>query len=80
MVKQGGFTEWREVVCEGDITRDLVRKVQQALISRGYDVGTAGADNRMGAATKAALVKFQKENGLPVGQLDTETMRALGIN
>ena len=80
LVKQGGFTEWREVVCEKDVTRDLVRKVQQALISRGYDVGSAGADNRMGAATKAALVKFQKDNGLPVGQLDTETMRALGIN
>jgi len=33
----------------------------------------------MGARTKAALVKFQKENGLPVGQLDFETLKALGI-
>jgi len=80
LVKPGGFTEWREVVCEADITEDLVQRVQSALISRGYNVGTAGADNKMGAATKSALVKFQKENNLPiVGQLDVATLRALGI-
>jgi outer membrane protein OmpA-like peptidoglycan-associated protein len=79
LVKPGGFTEWREVVCEADITQDLVRSVQSALISRGYSVGSAGADNQMGAATKAALVKFQKDNNLPVGQLDIETLRALGV-
>ncbi|MBT8189084.1 MAG: OmpA family protein, partial [Bacteroidia bacterium] len=79
LVKAGGFTEWREVVCDADITSELVRSVQSALIERGYNVGSAGADNVMGAATKSALVKFQKDNGLPVGQLDFETLRALGI-
>ena len=79
LVKAGGFTEWREVVCGDDITADLVRRVQSALISRGYDVGNAGADNVLGAATKAALVKFQRDNGLPVGQMDFETLKALGV-
>ena len=79
LVKAGGFTEWREVVCDSDITPDLYRRVQQALIDRGYNVGSAGADGRIGAATKAALVKFQRDNGLPVGQLDFETLRALGV-
>ena len=79
LVKKGGFSEWREVVCDADITSDLVRRVQSALMSRGFDVGTAGADNVMGAATKAALVKFQKENNLPVGQLDLETLKVLGV-
>ncbi len=80
LVKPGGFTEWREVVCGNDITSALVRQVQQALMSRGYDVGTAGADNVMGRDTKAALIKFQKDNGLPVGNLDFETLKKLGIN
>jgi hypothetical protein len=79
LVKPGGFTEWKEVVCESDITSDLVRRVQNALISRGYDIGSSGADNRLGASSKAALVKFQKDNGLPIGSLDFETLRALGI-
>jgi hypothetical protein len=34
----------------------------------------------MGAKTKAALVKFQRDNGLPVGQLDYETLKALGVS
>ena len=42
-------------------------------------MGSAGADNVMGASTKTALVKFQRDNGLPVGQLDFETLKALGI-
>jgi len=77
LVTSGGFTEWREVVCQGDVTEALVRKVQSALQSRGYDPGPV--DNNLGAQTKAALVKFQQDNGLPVGQLDYETLRALGI-
>jgi len=77
LVSQGGFTEWKEVVCDDKITSDLVRQVQSALKSRGYDPGVA--DNSMGPKTKEALVKFQKDNGLPVGQLDFDTLKALGI-
>jgi outer membrane protein OmpA-like peptidoglycan-associated protein len=79
LVKAGGFTEWKEVVCQADVTPDLYRRIQQALIDRGYDVGAAGADGKIGTATKEALVKFQKDNGLPVGSLDVETLRALGV-
>lgn len=77
LVKAGGFTEWREVVCESDITPDLYRKVQNALNAKGYNVGTA--DGVIGADTKAQLVKFQRDNGLPIGQLDVETLKALGV-
>ncbi len=80
LVKAGGFTEWKEVVCESDITPDLYRKVQEALVAKGYNIGTAGIDGAFGAASKAALVKFQRDNGLPVGQMDIETLKALGIN
>jgi outer membrane protein OmpA-like peptidoglycan-associated protein/flagellar biosynthesis/type III secretory pathway protein FliH len=78
LVKKGGFTEWRPVVCDTDVTADLVRRVQNALISRGYNPGVA--DNQFGSATKKALVKFQKDNNLPVGNLDFETLKALGVN
>lgn len=77
LVKAGGFTEWREVVCSSDVTTDLVKAVQKALKAKGYDPGPA--DNVMGAKTKAALVKYQKDNGLPVGNLDFETLESLGI-
>ena len=34
----------------------------------------------MGPQTKAALAKFQKDKGLPVGNLNMETMKALGVS
>lgn len=78
LVREGGFTEWREVICESKITTATIRSVQDALRSRGYDPGQT--DNVMGKKTKAALSKFQKDNGLPIGNLDFETLRALGLN
>jgi peptidoglycan hydrolase-like protein with peptidoglycan-binding domain len=33
----------------------------------------------MGPKTKEALRQFQLENGLPVGNLDFETLHALGM-
>lgn len=76
--RKGGFTEWREVLCANEVTTAVISQVQAALSSRGYNAGPA--DNVMGTRTKAALVKFQKDNGLPVGQLDFQTLKALGIN
>ncbi|NNE29951.1 MAG: peptidoglycan-binding protein [Saprospiraceae bacterium] len=77
LVKKGGFTEWREVVCPENVTGYTTRQIQQALKDRGYDPGPI--DNVIGSRTKAALAAFQKDNGLPVGNLDFETMKALGV-
>ena len=80
LVSAGGFTEeWREVVCKADITPRLIAQVQRALQAKGYDIGPAGVDNVFGRDTKNALMKFQKDNGLPAGNLDFETLKALGI-
>ena len=78
LVRQGGFTEWREVLCGEKLTGYTVRQIQDALRKAGYYKGTS--DNTMGASTKAALVKFQQDKGLPVGNVDFETLKALGIN
>jgi hypothetical protein len=77
LVRPGGFTEWREVLCAETITGYTVRQIQEALKARGYDPGPI--DNEMGAKTKEALLQFQQENGLPVGSLDFETLSILGI-
>ena len=77
LVKKGGFTEWREVLCPNEVTSYTIRQVQEALKDRGYQPGPL--DNILGAQTKAALTKFQKDNGLPIGNLDLETLRKLGI-
>ena len=47
-------------------TGSEVKKLQQALIDAGYDVGKSGADGVLGNNTEAAIRKYQKDNGLTV--------------
>ena len=58
--------------------QEMVKKIQQYLISQKIPVGASGADGKMGRDTKAALGKWQKSVGLPVtNQLDTATWTKL---
>ncbi len=77
LVAQGGYGEWVEVVCAGDVNNSMISRVQEALNSRGYDAGSV--DGVMGGRTRAALAKFQQDNGLPVGNMNIATMQALGL-
>lgn len=77
LVKKGGFQEWKEVLCEQDLSEKKILAIQIALQREGYNVGEL--DNQMGAKTKQALIQFQQDKGLPVGNLNVETMKALGV-
>ena len=58
---------------------DLVKTVQTKLIKWGYLSGKA--DGIYGAKTKAAVIKFQRKNGLTAdGIIGTRTAQALGIS
>lgn len=58
---------------------DSVKTVQQKLIRWGYLKGSA--DGIFGVKTKAAVVAFQKKNGLTAdGIIGTRTAQALGIS
>ncbi len=77
LLKQGGYSVWKEVLCENQINRNVIVAIQRALKNRNYDVGNV--DQILGVKTKAALTQFQKDNGLPVGQLDIETLNMLRV-
>lgn len=47
-------------------TGEEVKKLQEKLISDGYDLGTSGADGIYGTKTQAAVQKYQKANSLTV--------------
>lgn len=58
---------------------DIVEKVQIKLNDLGYDCGEP--DGKMGKNTKAALIKFQKDNKLePDGIIGKDVKKALGIS
>ncbi len=57
---------------------DLVRDVQRTLGAKGYSAGQP--DGVYGSDTRQALRKFQNDNRLnPTGQIDTQTLAALGL-
>ena len=76
---QKAYFEWKEIVCEADIDESLYQEIQSTLVENGYDIGAHGVNGNMNDKTKAALVKYQKDNQLPIGALDIETLASLGI-
>lgn len=76
LIKPGGYMEPREVVCKADYPQ-FTRKVQAALKALGYF--EAEVDGVFGKETRRALVSYQVDNRLPVGQYNYDTLEALGV-
>ena len=75
-IKDGGFMEAREVVCRSEYPR-YTRKLQEKLKKLGYYEDTVDGD--FGKNTRIALMKYQENNGLPMGQYDYDTLKKLGL-
>lgn len=76
--KKGGFTEWKEIICANKVNSNLIRQIQNALLSEGF-LEELPRKAKFKSKTKQALQSFQRENDLPIGNLDFETMDALNI-
>ncbi len=69
--------EWRPVLCETNVTDELVSNVQQALVDKGYDLDlTPGL---LSSDTFKAIEAFQQDENLPQGGLTMATLEALGV-
>jgi len=57
---------------------DYITQIQEKLRELGFDAGPVNGD--FGAKTQAALAQFQLSRTIPAsGQLDDETLNALGV-
>ena len=77
LVRKGGYSEWKEILCADKLTASKIIAIQKALKANGYDPGAL--DDVFGAQTKAALIKYQTDKNLPVGNLNLETLKSLGV-
>ncbi len=60
------------------VSTKVVKDAQRALKKAGYDVGRA--DGRVGPRTKAAIEKYQQDNGITAsGKLDADTLSKLNV-
>ena len=71
--------EWRQVMCEVNMTRDNVLALQSALADKGYY--KAGIDGIIGGQTLGAARKYALENNLPAGSnyVPMEVVKSLNI-
>ncbi|MDD1507060.1 peptidoglycan-binding domain-containing protein [Pseudomonas sp. CNPSo 3701] len=67
----------RQTICDPDINDDLVTRLQQSLVKRGFNPGSV--DGKLGKRTLDALTEFQTANGLAVGALTLESLTALEV-
>jgi len=79
LLRKGGFSEWREILCGEKVTGYTVKQIQEALAALGYWQGPPTGE--LDARTKTAIVQFQKDRELPAdGNIDFETLKALGVS
>ncbi len=70
--------EWREILCDTNLTSGKITEIQRALKSAGYNPGPI--DGTIGSDTMSAVNAFQRAKGLPVDEyLNMSTVRALGV-
>lgn len=70
--------KWEHVVCEAKLTSDTVNKIKTALVTAGYVPGPL--NGTLAKADWDALNAFQQKNGLGVGQLSYDTLKALKVS
>lgn len=77
LVSKGGYTVWTEILCPSKTGNSQISAVQRALRDNGYDAGPI--DGVLGVKTQTALKQFQTDKSLPIGNLNIQTLAALGI-
>ncbi len=76
LAEKGGFLRETAVVCSDERTPNLFLQISAALKSYGYmEAPKAQWDMKF----SQAMQQFQKDNSLPVGDLNLETLQFLGI-
>jgi hypothetical protein len=73
-----GHLEWREILCETNVTTDVIKSMQTALREKGHYNGPA--DGRIGPMTRRAVASYQEARGLASGELTIETLKSLGVS
>ena len=71
--------EWREVLCQVNMTGENIRTLQTSLRNKGYDVGPV--DGVLGKQTLVSANSYAKSSGLPYGSnyIAIATAEKLGL-
>lgn len=73
-----GKMQWQPILCETNVTHEIIHSLQSALKDEGYDPGRI--DGSLGRQTMIAVQAYQKDKGLPSGELTLETLKSLKVD
>ncbi len=73
----GERLEWASVLCETNMSTNMIQDVQSSLASAGFNPGPV--DGVLGRQTMVAVERFQRARGLPTGGLTMDTLNKLGV-
>jgi hypothetical protein len=77
VIVQPETTVWKSILCETNTTPHLLKRVQGALLARGYSPGPV--DGVFGSQTQSAVDSFQVANGQKANGITMDTLRQLGV-
>ncbi len=69
--------EWRQVLCETNMSEGIISQLQRSLKTQGYDPGPI--DGSVGRQTMEAVEQYQLKKGLERGGLTLATLKSLGV-
>ncbi len=75
---QDGYLEWRSILCETNMSREVITAMQSALKREGEYGGPI--DGIVGPATVAAVGSYQRKQSLPRGGITLETLKRLNVS
>jgi hypothetical protein len=70
--------EWRQVLCDINLTAERVNLIQEALVKAGYNPGETRGE--LNTQTLDVILKFQQDNNLSTGGITLETVHLLETN
>jgi len=73
-----GRMTWQRTICETNIDRGVVMKIQRFLRKDRYNPGPI--DGILGKQTRRALNSFQRDKGLAIGSITYQTLKYMKIN
>jgi hypothetical protein len=77
VLRKATATEWRQIVCETNITPQIVSDMQGALKRTGHYKGAV--NGQINAPTLDALSAFQRSKGMATGGITINALKALGV-
>lgn len=72
------YSMWKEVICSVDLTSEILNRIEELLSIHGFFEENL-VDDTWDSQSNSALIAFQRFNNLPIGSIDIETLKLLGL-